>query len=234
MILQLPKPMRHAKLSWWHLFLLGLGLLTSSIITFVIWQPITVLPRIMLAPGFSLVDATGTAVNNESFRGGVTLYSFTYTDCVDCPQTPTDIAAVHTVLNEQLEPDVPVKLVTISLNPLVDTPEQLAETAVVSTQPAADPIDWLWLTGTEQRIRYTVGGGFELYYKTEADGNVAFEPRYVLVDALGVIRAWYFTAVPDPNLLLRDVNLLLQEAENADGNQKLLYEAAHLFLCYPR
>ena len=66
------------------------------------------------------------------------------------------------------------------------------------------------------------------------DDEVAFEPRYVLVDQSGMIRARYFTAVPDPTVLQRDINLLLQEAKNLTGSKKVAYEAAHLFLCYPR
>jgi protein SCO1/2 len=62
---------------------------------------------------------------------------------------------------------------------------------------------------------------------------VDFEPRYVLVDGLGMIRAYYFTAQPNAEILLRDINFLLAEATNSTGSKKLAYEAAHLFLCYP-
>ena len=58
--------------------------------------------------------------------------------------------------------------------------------------------------------------------------------RYVLVDHLGIMRADYRTGVLDPALLVRDVNLLVEEAANSDGIARLGYEAAHLFLCYPR
>jgi len=56
----------------------------------------------------------------------------------------------------------------------------------------------------------------------------------VLVDGLGIMRAEYRTGAPAPELIARDVNLLVKEAANSDGIARLGYEAAHLFLCYPR
>ena len=56
----------------------------------------------------------------------------------------------------------------------------------------------------------------------------------MLVDHLGIMRAEYRTGALDPALLARDVNLLLEEAANSQGVVRLGYEAAHLFLCYPR
>jgi protein SCO1/2 len=48
------------------------------------------------------------------------------------------------------------------------------------------------------------------------------------------MRADYRTGALDPTILVRDVNLLVEEAANSDGIARLGYEAAHLFLCYPR
>ncbi len=48
------------------------------------------------------------------------------------------------------------------------------------------------------------------------------------------MRAEYRTGALDPALLARDVTLLLEEAANSQGVVRLGYEAAHLFLCYPR
>jgi protein SCO1/2 len=56
----------------------------------------------------------------------------------------------------------------------------------------------------------------------------------MLVDGSGIIRAEYRTATPDMAIIERDINLLLEEAENIDGPSRYAYEAAHLFLCYPR
>jgi len=94
--------------------------------------------------------------------------------------------------------------------------------------------------GDIRTITPCVGGGFGVYFSPpdlqagDDSPRVKFDPRYVLVDHLGIMRAEYRTGAPDPTLIARDVNLLLEEAANSDGVVRLGYEAAHLFLCYPR
>lgn len=214
---------------------------TLAIVAFNIIRPITVLPRIAPAPGYSLLGADGQRVTSEDQRGKLTLYSFSYLDCTDaCPQSLDDIARVRQAVGEALPADTPLTFVTISLDPARDTTARLAEMPPEARgQSATDPA-WLLLTGDPMRTRYTVGGGFGVYYsepKEPTDGSpgrVTFDPRYVLVDGLGIMRAEYRTGTPDPDLIARDVNLLVEEAANSEGIARLGYEAAHLFLCYPR
>ena len=200
------------------------GVVVVAIVSFVLFQPITVLPRIALAPGFGLQNEAGTLVSNEDLRGTITLYSFSTVHCgSECGQTAADIAAVQQTLANQIT--TPINLVTLALNG--ESPADLTGLGGDSCL-----VSWEWLTGDIQRMRYVVGGGFNLYYDQQGD-SVDFEPRYVLVDSLGMIRAYYFMAQPDPILLLRDVNFLVDEIKNSTGSKKLAYEAAHLFLCYP-
>ena len=55
--------------------------LVLAVIAFATFQPIKVLPRIRLAPGFVLVDQHGDTFTSEDLRGSVTLYTFTYGGC---------------------------------------------------------------------------------------------------------------------------------------------------------
>jgi protein SCO1/2 len=211
-----------------------------SIVAFNVIRPIVVLPRIAPSPGFALVSRDGQPVTSEDQRGFLTLYSFSYLDCNDaCPQSYADIAALRADVADALPAGTPLRFVTISLDPQSDTPERLSEAAVAWNQPAG-ALDWQLLTGDPLRTRMTVGGGFRVYFSepkeatAESPGRVTFDPRYVLVDHLGIMRAEYRTGALDPALLARDVNLLLEEAANSQGVVRLGYEAAHLFLCYPR
>ena len=61
-----------------------------------------------------------------------------------------------------------------------------------------------------------------------------FDPRIVLVDGWGTLRAEYRVTQPDMEIIARDLRLLTEEAQNSEGTARLAYEAAHLFLCYPR
>jgi hypothetical protein len=56
----------------------------------------------------------------------------------------------------------------------------------------------------------------------------------VLVDGWGIIRGKYRyqVQVPDADRILRHIGVLAEEVQKATGPNKLIYEAAHLFLCY--
>lgn len=216
------------------------AVVAGSIVAFNIIRPIVVLPRIAPSPGFALTGTDGLPVTSEDRRGFLTLYSFSYAGCVDaCPQSLGDIATLRGAVGHTLPDGTPLSFVTISLDPERDTPERLAAASTAWSLPDGAPA-WLLLTGDPARTRATVGGGFGVYFSDprqptpESPLRVTFDPRYVLVDHLGIIRAEYRTAAPDPALIARDVNLLLEEAANSEGLVRLGYEAAHLFLCYPR
>lgn len=227
----------HSRRVWFY----GLAtLIALSIVAFNVIRPITVLPRIAPAPGFAFVGSDGQPVTSEDQRGFLTLYSFTYLDCdASCPQSLESIAALRQSVTAALPPDTPLHFVTISLDPERDTPERLRQ-AGEALGLAAGGREWQLLTGDPARLRATIGGGFRVYFSEpkeptpESPGRVTFDPRYVLVDHLGIMRGDYRTGTLDPDLLARDVNLLVEEAQNSDGIARLGYEAAHLFLCYPR
>ena len=224
-----------------YLFLVSLVLFVSY---FAIFRPITVLPRITLAPGFIFTNTAGESVTSEDFRGGLTLYSFSYTGCEahDCPQSLADIEQAYEQLNQLAPSDIPVSLVTISLDPERDNTAVLSATEQALNLSPDASVAWHLLSGDALRTKSVVGGGLGMFYDQRPlaidsdDSNdyfIRFEPKYVLVDGLGVIRAYYDEAIPDPAILERDLNLVLTEARNSEGLGRLGYEAAHLFVCYP-
>lgn len=212
--------------------------IVGAIVAFNVIRPITVLPRITPSPGYAFFDQNGHIITSEDHRGKLTLYSFSYTDCDEsCPQTIEQIDALRQQLSD-IPADLPLTFVTISLNPESDTPERLSN--LNGYLPSIDfdnGLLWSFLSGDPHRTRLVVGGGFGVFYSepnSEEGIPITFEPRYVLVDHLGIMRAEYRTATPDPALITRDINLIVNEAAKSDGIARLGYEAAHLFLCYPR
>lgn len=193
-------------------------------------KPVVVLPRIGLAPGYNLVDQAGTQFSNEHVRGGIALYNFTYADCAgDCPQTTPLMAEVQERVLALETAGIPIHLITLTIDPENDSVEKMAAYA---DKFNADPDVWHFVTGNPVQLKSVIGGGFSTYYTQKEDG-ITFDPAFMLVDGNGILRAEYRTAVPDTDILLRDINLLVEEAHNSTGPQKLAYEAAHLFLCYP-
>ena len=71
-----------------------------------------------------------------------------------------------------------------------------------------------------------------MYYGPSDDGGFDYDPAMMLVDGWGILRAEYRTPTPKLETVVRDVRLLIDEAENSEGVARYAYEAAHLFLCY--
>lgn len=220
------------KFRWWHVLLLALALMALGLVLFVTIQPVQVLPRMTLAPGYALTDQDGSQITSEDVRGKLTLYNFTYAGCAapDCPETGASMAALQKQIEGLDTQGIPVSLVTISFDPAHDTPEVLKAWAQAH---GADPAVWKVATGNPTQLKNIIGAGFSTYYNQDAAKGWEFDPTFVLVDGNGIIRTKYRTATPDPEIFARDLGLVAKEVANSSGAGKLAYDAAHLFLCYP-
>lgn len=218
------------KLVW--IFYVILGVFLVSVIAFATLRPILVLPRITLAPGYSLTDQDGNRLTNEDMRGTITLYNITHSTCEPpCPQTSETMKEIQDRLPEIETYGIPVELVTISIDPDHDTPEVLQAYA---ESVGADTDIWHFVTGPLDRLRWVIGGGFGFYFDHKEDGRVVFDPGFMLVDGAGILRAEYRSPTPDTDRILEGMQLITEEVQNSDGANKVAYEAAHLFMCYPR
>jgi len=214
---------------WLYAFSL---LLIASALAFKIFQPIQVLPRIRLAPAFSMVDQNGERLTSDRLQGQITLYTFTYTRCTaPCVNPDLTMQEIQRRLAE--EPlSTPVSLVSISFDPQHDTPDVLRTYA---ERMGAERGRWyIATTSDESLLKTIIGAGFEVYYQPRADGSFDFSPVFILVDGWGIVRGEYRyqTEVPTVERILRHLRVLDEEVRNSHGVARLAYEAAHLFLCY--
>lgn len=219
-------------------FLYGLYTLIIIVVggafAFKVFQPVQVLPRIRLAPGFAATNQDGERLTNEDLRGKFTLYSFTYTRCStpECELLDQTMRKIQDQLDTLDIGDIPISLVTISVDPDYDTPEVLQAYA---ESIGADPEHWQLATINDPTLlKYVVGGGFETYYEYMDDGSIKLDPAFVLVDGWGIIRGEYRyqTIASDTERIVRHLGVLAQEVQNSVGSAKVAYEAAHYFLCY--
>lgn len=226
----------------WSWLVYGLVfLLAGAIVAFNTIRPITVLPRITPSPGYAFTNQEGQLVTSEDARGRLTLYSLSYAGCDEaCAQPVEQIASVQAALAERIPSDTPLAFMTISVDPTAGPDSQLRmmEARAQAVAPSL-PFRWDFVTAAPERTKQVIGRGFSVYYGDPVMGEdgarqITFDPRYVLVDGLGIMRAEYRTATPDPDILARDINFLMGEARNSKGVARLGYEAAHLFSCYPR
>lgn len=227
-----PKIDRLPRLSWIHAVYAALALLLIAVLAFVTLRPVQVLPRGAEAPGFALVDEWGAPLTDRDGLGAITLYSVGTTRCAEpCPATDGALRAVQSRLAELDAAEPRVQLVTIALDPARDTPAALRDYAA---RLGADATRWRFATGDPAQVKQLVGGGFGIFYEPGDGGAMRFDPAIVLVDDRGLIRASYRTATPDVDIIMRDLRLLREEARNSSGPSRLVYEAAHVFVCYPQ
>lgn len=207
--------------------------LAVAAMAFAIFEPIQVLPRIRLAPGYALVDQHGERVTSEDGRGALTIYSFAPLGCdEDCADMYAAMAEVRDRVASEVDlAGVELRLVTISLDPVSDG----TELGPAAERSGADGETWRWIGGDEDAVRTVVGSGFGRYHERTESGDVRFDPGFVLVDGAGVVRGdyRYRTLAGDGDKLARHLDILGEELRNADGPTAVAYEAAHLFLCYP-
>jgi protein SCO1/2 len=224
-------PLDSRKLVWW----IGIpgALLVLAVMAFAILEPIQVLPRIRLSPGYLLSDQEGASFTSEDVRGDIVLYTFRYSGCDEaCDGLDQTMIDVRDRIGEVDLGDTEFRLVTISFDPATDTTEVLTAEA---DEFGADGLQWRFATGEEAHLANVVKAGFKVWYEDRGDGTFAFDPTLILVDGWGVIRGEYEyrTLKSDADKIIHHLDILTEEIRNASGAAGLAYEAAHLFLCYP-
>lgn len=195
--------------------------LTALILWFTIARPIQVLPRIEQAPNFVLTDEQGQWFDSHQLLGQPTILIFSYTRCgLACEPANTRLHEAYTNLQDN---GFSVQFVTISFDAAYDSPEVLRNTLKA----------WPWLTGSAVELKQIIGAQFGIYYSQSETGQFTFDQQAVLIDSKGLIRAFYDAQKLDPAIVLRDIQLINREASSSAA-ERPLYEAAHLFVCYPR
>ena len=178
------------------------------------------------------MDQNGRPFRSTDLAGRVTLFHFFYTRCSTCSAMTAHMRLLQERLRAQRLLGSSVVLASITLDPEHDTPQVLRSYAA---RFGADPQAWHFLTGDRVHTKMVVGAGFGVYYEnTPGSSVVAFhDHRFILVDGSGLVRAEYRDTTPDPDRVLRDIQLVLREAA-IRGPMRFVYEAAHVFACYPR
>lgn len=213
-------------------FLFGsVGLLVVAVGLYASLFTLGVLPKLGFSPGYSLQDASGSRLTSEDFRGKVTLYTFTSVREQRASRDPDLVLReVQEMLRTEETGGIPVRLVTIVLDPPAGDP---AAVAAVAARAGAEDGRWHVASGADDDLRTVVRDGFGVWYEKGASGDLRFDPVFVLVDGMGIVRARHRVGLPDASVLLDQVRSVVREANAADGPSRLAYSAAHLFQCYP-
>ncbi|MCS6841713.1 MAG: SCO family protein [Roseiflexus sp.] len=223
-----------ASVRWIKRALYGVTALFTTLVALILWfviaRPIQVLPRIGPAPAFMLTDQDGRWVSDIDLRGSLLLINFAHTRCGErCATMERGLLTVADSLRANGRLGTQVRLVTITVDADHDTPAVLRTYAARLNVAAPE---WIFLTGSARELKQLIGGEYGVYYRVNGE-TIDLDQRVVLVDETGLLRAEYDGTRLDPAIILRDIGLVEQEANSSDAARPI-YEAAHLFVCYPR
>ncbi len=155
------------------------------------WPPD--LPRYAEAPAWELVDQAGAPRSATELHGQVTIVDFIFTRCPDvCPLMTSKLAWLQRNLPDHPFGGVPIRAVSISVDPSFDRPEVLAD---YGARYGADFSRWAFLTGTPDQIRALLAA-FQLAADAVAEpgdpiGKIAHSERLLLIDSTGRVRGFY-------------------------------------------
>jgi protein SCO1/2 len=143
-----------------------------------------VLPVYFEAPRFALTNQNNQPTTDAQLRGSVWVAMVFFTNCPDiCPGMMGRLVDLQASVK-----DPTVKLVSFSIDPERDTPEQLKKYA---EGLGADSTRWLLLTGTKDDM-FAAAEGLKLS-ASPADGDkpIAHTNRMLLIDKAGHVRGVY-------------------------------------------
>ena len=138
-------------------------------------------------PRFTLTAQKGDTFDSSVLAGKIWVADFFFTTCGGpCPRMTSQM---HEIQNATWKiPDV--KLVSFTVDPARDTPQQLAEYAHVHH---ASPDHWYFLTGSEAALNHL---GLDVFKLNHVDKTLQHSTRFVLVDRQSHIRGYYDTTEP--------------------------------------
>lgn len=165
------------------------------------------------APDFALTTQTGQTLHLSDLRGKVLLVSFIFTTCNGtCPATTHRMSQVQqALLKHGLGTDGRIRFLSITLDPVRDTPEALSRYMQLYD---LDAKSWSFLTGPADQVAKTIQA-WGMWARPAANGQLDHPSRIFLVDGRGRIREIYNLSFLKPAWVVEDVQQLLRAEEHA-------------------
>jgi protein SCO1/2 len=164
-----------------------------------------------LVPDSKFVDQDGKKRTFRSFRGSTVLLTFIYTRCplpTFCPLMDQHFATIQKRMQEDAALKKRVHLVTVSFDPLTDTPPVLKAHA---EKLSADLKSWTFLTGDRDGIdQFAARFGVSIARAMADQRDISHNLRTAIVDADGKLVKLYIGNEWTPNQVLADLGPLVQ------------------------
>lgn len=180
------------------------------------------LAPIQPAPDGEVLDRRGVRHSLAEFtRARITLLGLVYTRCTDtdgCPRATWAFSAVRNRVRGDPELKSRVRFVTLSFDPVNDTPATLAAYAAQVGGSRHGP-QWHFLTTRSREALQPILDGFGQDLRVAAGSNAvpgteAFSHtlKAFLIDARGEVREIYSSAYLLPGMIVNDMRTLAREA----------------------
>ena len=165
---------------------------------------------------FSLYDQRGRQFTEQDLDGSIWIADFIFTGCqAACPMLTSKMRALQKHVEERertLGRKLPIRLVSFSVDPEVDTPDKLAAYA---TKWGADQERWSFLTGPLAEVNRAVTRGLKIPFEKGGADTSAFDvmhgEHFVVVDGARRIRGYFETDPPGIAQLKAALESLLAE-----------------------
>lgn len=183
------------------------------------------LPRIKQASGGIVMDSSGKSLDLAKLtRGKVTVLSFIYSRCADaraCPHATGILNELHRISSGDGELAEGMRLISMSFDPLHDTPERMASYAKL-TEDRKPGAQWHFLTTTSEKDLKPILEGYGQSVSRKADpgsptGPLNHNLRVLLIDRQGFVRNIYSSGTFDLRLVLADIRTLLMETKGKES-----------------
>jgi len=165
------------------------------------------IPVLGQLPEFSLIDQDERPFKRESMEGKLSVSAFVFTHChSSCPRITAHMKGLQARLS-----DIPsIQLVSVSVDPLNDTPEVIK---AYMAKSELDERNWRFVTGEEAAIRHLVVDGFRVALddgESSAAGTeeIMHSNSFALVDQEARVRGYYRASNDGIGELERDLRVL--------------------------
>lgn len=191
------------------------------------------LEHIMQAPAGVVLDTRGAEQPLARYTTGrITVLSFIYTRCSDAKGCPYAYLVYH-LLKGELDADPAlrdrVRLVSLSFDPVNDSPEVMRRYGAGQAAAGSDGVPWEFLTtsgpgavvplldGFGQDVsvvsKLDLGAGAHDHGAALHDAEFSHVLKVFLIDAAGSIREIYTTSFLQPQMVMNDIRTLAMETD---------------------
>jgi len=175
------------------------------------------LPALGKAPDGELLDTAGAPATLHALYDDKTIVlSFIYTSCNDvngCPLASFVLSLVQKRLSSDDELKAHVRLVTVSFDPLNDSPKVMADYAKNFTR---GDIDWHFLTATSEESLAPILDDYDQSVIRDRNpdgqlvGTMSHILRVFLIDPQKSIRNIYSPSFLHPDILIADIRTVME------------------------